>query len=217
MATKEKKEQVLLWTPCGMFSYPYFDKPDSGREYSDDQYKTDLFIPKALFKEQGKELQDAVLKVGREAFGKDFSLKSPKFRTPFKDTDTDDDVTNERQTDCIMIRSKAGKKGAVDKNKQPNFLGPKKNMLTADEIRLIKGGDWGRLYVAVYAYKGSKSVIPGVSLALRAVQFWKTDEGFGQGIGQLMETVTELEAEGLEDDVDTSNFDSSDDGAESVV
>lgn len=209
----DKKPQVILWTPVGMFSYPYFSKPDVGRQQSDGQYKTDLFIPKTVFKEHGKELQEAVLKVGRDTHGKDFSLKNPKFRIPFKDTDTDDEVTNERQKNCIFIRAKAGKKDS-DKNRPVTILGPRKvdgkfPILTEKEILAIKGGDWGRLNVAVFAYSGNKLIQPGVTFALRGVQFARADEGFGQGAGQLLETVTELENE--TDDIGETEVDSSDD------
>jgi len=202
MATKEKKPQVLIWTPLGQFSFPYFAEPDRGRQYSDGQFKTDLFTPKAIFKDKGKALQEAVLQVGRDHFGTDFKLTSAKYRIPLKDTDKDDDVAMEAQKNCIMMRAKAGKKDDP-KNRPPTVLGPRKvngvfPVLTKEEVGEIKGGDWGRLHVAVYPYDGNKQIVPGVSFSLRGVQFAKVGEGYGQGNAALYSTIEEIEEE-LED------------------
>src|SRR6187399_2948652 len=128
---KKKKEPVTMWIGPGRFSFPFFAEVDSGREFSDDAYKTDLFIPKEKFKEKGKLWQDKVLAVGKEAFGDKFKLKDSKYRIPFKDTDTDDKVENEAMKGCIMVRAKSKpRKGAGGKVKpamQPLFIGPRKD------------------------------------------------------------------------------------------
>lgn len=201
MATAKKPREVL-WTPAGRFSYPYLFSVDSGRQYSDDAYKTDLLIPKAIFKEKGRALQDAVLKVGREYFGPKFDLKSGKWRVPFKDTDTDDNVENEAMKDCILIRAKSGPRkmrdGKVKAAQRPLIIGPRKGedgkfpALSEAEIADIKGGDWGVLNITVYPYDQSGG---GVTFGLNAVQFWKVGDGFGQGRSKLVETAAELEAE----------------------
>lgn len=196
-----KKERTLVWTPVGRFSYPFFVTPDSGRQYSDDKYKSDLLIPKPVFKEHGKELQDAVLQVGRDHFGTKFDLKSGKWRIPFKDTDKDDTVV-EAFKNSILIRAKS--------KRRPQFVGPRKINdkfpdLTEAEIAAIAGGHWGTLYVSIFAYdqKGG-----GVTLGLNAVQYWKADEAFGQGRSRMLETISELEAEideATAEDVDSSD------------
>lgn len=204
MATKEKIERVQLWTPPGRFSFPFLASVDSGRQYSDDAYKTDLLIPKAIFKEFGKEIQDAVLKVGRDKFGKDFKLQGSNYHVPFKDTDKDEAIENEAMKGAILVRGKAGpNKQKKTPARQPVIFGPRKvegkfQMFTAAEIQNIKGGDWGKLEVAVFAYEGNKQIKPGVSFYLNAVQFWKEGDAFGQGRSRLMETAEELETE-LED------------------
>lgn len=201
MATAKKPREVL-WTPVGRFSYPYLFSVDSGRKYSDDAYKTDLLIPKSIFKEKGRALQDAVLKVGREHFGPKFDLKSGKWRTPFKDTDTDDRIENDSMKNCILIRASSKPRklrdGKVKPAQQPLLIGPRKGAdgkfppLSEAQVADIKGGDWGTLNVTIYPYDQSGG---GVTLALNAVQFWKADDGFGQGRSKLVETAEELEAE----------------------
>jgi hypothetical protein len=201
---KSKQEPVRLWTAAGRFSFPFFVSPDEGRTYSDGAYKTDLLIPKAVFKESGKALQEAVLKIGKEAFGPSYTLKSDKWRSPFRDTDSDDKIENEAMKGCILIRAKSGKrkdKPAI----QPVFIGPKKgssgkfDQLTKDEIAAIKGGDWGKMQITVFAYEQSGG---GVTFALNAIQFWKAGEAFGQGRTAVLESAEELEVE--LDDADTN-------------
>jgi hypothetical protein len=189
-AKTNKKPRITLWTPPLQFSYPYFVNPDQGRQYSDNKYKSDGLITKAIFKEKGKALQDAVLSVGKEYFGETFKLKNSKFKTPFKDTDTDDKIENEAMKNCIMIRAKS--------DKAPLFIGPRKGSdgkfvhLTPQQIANLKGGDWGLLNITVFPYDQQGG---GVTFGLNAVQFWKEGEGFGQGRSKLLETAEELEAE----------------------
>ena len=209
MAKKEeKKERISIWTPPGRFSYPFFAEPDNrGHEYSDGCYKCDFFIPKPIFKEKAAELQKLVLFVGQEEHGKAFTLKSDEYYVPFKDMDLEEEVKNEAFLNCIMIRPKAkpSKKDGGKPARQPLFVGPRKNesgkfdKLTQEEIAAIKGGDWGRCYVDIYAYttKPTKTnpLKGGVTFGLRMVQFWKEGDAFGQGVATLLNTVEELESE----------------------
>jgi hypothetical protein len=206
-----KKPRETLWTPAGRFSYPYLATPNTGGKYPDGAYKTDLLIPKPLFKEKGAALQAAVLKVGKEYFGDKFNFKGP-WRHPFKDTDEDDKTESDAMKNCILIRAKSGpqKDGTgriIKPARQPMFIGPRMNAekkfdpLTAEEIQNIKGGDWGLLNVTVYPYDQQGG---GVTFGLNAVQFWKVGEGFGQGRSKLLETAEELEAE-IEDAGEVGN------------
>lgn len=207
MATK--KNTVTLWTPPGRVSYPFFTGPDVGRQYSDNKYKGDLLIPKAIFKEKGKELQDAVLQVGRDKFGTKFKLVGSPYKTPFKDTDKDDNLAEPALRNAIMIRAKA--------TRQPMFIGPRKDgngvfpTLSSEKVAAIKGGDWVLFNVGVFAYEQQGG---GVTFGLNGVQFWKEGEGFGQGRSQLMKTAEELEEEELED---ASNDDVSSEEGDSIV
>lgn len=209
MAAAKTKKSVTLWTPPGRVSFPFFTGPDVGRQYSDDKYKGDLLVPKAIFKEKGKELQDAVLQVGRDKFGTKFKLLGSPYKTPFKDTDSTDSVAEPALRNAIMIRAKA--------KRQPMFIGPRKDSngvfpaLTSDEIAAIKGGDWVLFNVGVFTYEQQGG---GVSLGLNAVQYWKAGEGFGQGRSQLINTAEELEEEELEE---ASNGDVASDEEDSIV
>lgn len=185
-----KKPKMQIWTPPGRISFPFFVAPDTGRQYSDDKYKTDLLIEKATFKEKGSALQAAVLDIGKQHFGDKFTIKNSKWKIPFKDTDTDEKIVNDVMKNCILIRAKT--------TKQPVFMGPRKGAdgrfipLTEKQIAELKGGDWCCLNVTVFPYDQSGG---GIALALNAVQFWKTGEGFGQGKSTVIESAVELEAE----------------------
>jgi hypothetical protein len=213
-----KKPKVMVWTPPGMVSFPFFAAPDVGRQYSDNKYKADLLIPKAMFKEKGKPLQEAVLSVGKSYFGEKFKIKDGVWQTPFKDTDKNEKITHEKMKNCILIRAKAGFNKDKQQAYKPVFMGPRKNAqgqfpeLTQEEIMAIKGGDWCLFYVAVYPYDPTKDApAGGVTLGLNAVQFWKADEGFGQGKSVVFGTASELEVDKLDDVSETKVAESEDD------
>lgn len=198
--SKDRKPQTVSWTPPGILSYPFLASPKTGGKYPDGQYQTDLFIPKPIFAEKGKNLQALVLQVGKEMF-KDYSLKSTKYRVPFKDTDTDEDLELDVLKNCIMLRAKAGKKNDP-KNRPPLVIGPRKDSsgnfpkLDKDEITVIKGGDWAALQIAIYAYAGNKQIQGGVSFSLRVVQYWKSGDALGgQGFGEALESAEELDTD----------------------
>lgn len=183
--SKTLKEKVT--TPIGRISFPYLYEPDSGRsEYSDDKYKTDFLIDKGIWKVEGKPLVDAVLKVAAAFFGKP-GIKLTEFKNPFKDTDKIDKISDENQKGCILIKCKT--------TNPPLIINAQKREMTRDEIKNLKGGDYGRLVVTAFPYKQQGG---GVSLALNAFQFWKEGEAFGGGKQQFMDMVSEMEV-GLED------------------
>src|SRR5688572_10081860 len=91
---EDDKKAVMLWTPAGRLSYPNLAFPDDRPQYGDGNYSCQLLISKATFKEKGSALKEAVMQVGRDAFGSKFDIKpgSMRPRSPFKDTDKDDKV-----------------------------------------------------------------------------------------------------------------------------
>lgn len=191
MAQAPKQKAKLLWTPRGMLSFPYFVEPNRDPTYGQDKFMTDLLIPKAIFKETGKELLLAVLECGNKAFGTTHkTLKDAKWKSPFKDTDSIEKVADERMRGHYIVRAKS--------KQQPAFIGPmltaEKQIihLTAAEISALKGGDWGKLYVSIFSYPQQGG---GVSFGLNGFQFWKTGEGFGQAGRIPLSTVEELEVE----------------------
>lgn len=191
----EKIKSVTITTPMGRLSYPFLNEPDSGREFSDNKFKTDFLIPKDVWKAEGKELKDAVLFVGREFF-KDKTLELSDFKNPFKDTDklekysSSDEVKN-----CVLLRCKSVYK--------PIVVGPHKTNgqwadLPEEERKKIKGGDYCKLVVAIYPYGTGDG---GVTLGLNLVQFVKPGDSLGGGRAAALAQLEEIEIE--PDEIDT--------------
>lgn len=208
MAKKEKVFRLKLWTPKGMLGFSYLVKPDLGRQFSDNKLKADLFINKAIFKEKGKALEEAVREVGKKAFGNDFNLKGIKWRSPFKDTDKDEKMIYDNQKNCIFIRAKGfGGGNSGEPHAEIKVIGAKKTKdgmfpyLSLDQRNAIKGGDIAALNVTVNPYpeskdaKGNVVALPGVTFGLNMVQLIAVGEGFGQGNSQAMQTAEEYEDE----------------------
>lgn len=185
---KQKTEKVTVVSPVGRFSFPYLSAPDTGRTYSDDKYKTDLLIKKEDWKLSGKPLMDAVLKVARDFYGKP-KIQLKDFKNPFTDMDTVDDC-DPKLKGHIRIRAKS--------EFQPRMYGPDKERLEEEAVKTIKGGDYGRIVVAVYPYSQQGG---GVTLGLNAVQFARTGEALGQGDKAILEMLDEIEV--TEDDLES--------------
>ena len=180
-AAKSAATKVRVRTPVGRFSFPYLSKPDTGRTYSDNKFKVDLLIPKAVFAgEEGKALRAAVLKVGREYFGKP-AFKLTDFKNPFKDMDEAEDVPDQLRGH-IMIKAKSSFK--------PTVVSADTTEMGEEEIASIKGGDYGRLVVTVYPYSQQGG---GVTMGLNLVQFKQAGEAFGQGKKQILDMIDEME------------------------
>lgn len=204
MAKKEYEEPTKAWTPTGFFSYPHLAEPHLEGKFADKSYKVDLLVPKAEFKAKGKEIVDAVNTVGKAYFGDKFKIESDGlFYNPFKDMDEVED-TDERMAGHMRIRAKAKPSQKYPEARQPLIIGPRlengrPKLLTPEEIKEIKGGDFGKIRVVVYAYGDPEKIDKknpnkqGVALSLRVVQFWKTGEGFGGGAMRDLEGVEELE------------------------
>lgn len=179
MATDAKPKRAVLGTPLGRLSYPFLDKRDEGRQYSDNKFKTDLLIPKDVWKKEGKALTEAVLAVAKEHYGKAMKLKD--FKHPFKDMDLDPDCS-ENEKGHIMIRAKA--------INAPIVVGPDKKPLSPERVQALKGGDYAKLAVVPFPYSQQGG---GVSLGLNAVQFAREGEAFGQGRTASIEVFEEME------------------------
>lgn len=174
-----KKERVVLATPVGRLSFPMLTKKDEGRKYSDGKFKTDLLIPKDVWKKEGKPLMEAVLKVAAAHFGKAVKLKD--FKHPFKDCDENPKALAYMKGH-IMIRAKS--------SSAPLIVGPDRKPITGEALAALKGGDYARLSVSVYAYEQQGG---GVTLGLEAVQFRNAGEAFGQGKEASLSVLDEME------------------------
>lgn len=201
-AVKEKSDKVIVYSPLGRFSYPYFTAPDTGRANSDNKFKTELMIPKAVWAKEGQEMIAAVLSVAADYFKKpkiqlkdlvstiiEDGVESKKRRHPFTDMALEKD-TPDVWKDCVRLRAKS--------DFEPWFIGPKKGAdgkfprLTKEEIAELKGGDYGRLCCVVYSYSQQGG---GVTLGLQGVQFAHAGEAVSQGATKQIEGFSEIAVE----------------------
>lgn len=198
---KKVPNKIKVLTPPGTLSYPHLASPDEGKTNSDGKYKTDLLIKKADWKEKGKELRQAVLKVGRRHFG-DENLQLKDFANPFKDTDALENYSeNDRTKGCILLRAKT--------EYVPSVIGPDKEELSEEDIAKIKGGDTARLVVEVYPYDNDEG---GVTVGLNLVQFIQTGKALGQGNAAALALVDEIDPDDMDiDDPDTDDEDEDED------
>lgn len=186
-----KREYVNIITPVGLLSFPYLHKIDSGRAESSDKFSAEIYIPKAVWQKEGKDVYEKILKVGREYF-KNPKLKLTEFKNPILDMDT---VTGKEVLDyqkgCIRIRAKAGA------DQKPTIIGPQKidakfPVWTDEQVAAIKGGDFGRILGSVYAYPQQGG---GVAIGLNFFQFAKVGKAIGQGRSKQLEALDEIEVQ----------------------
>lgn len=195
----EKKIKVKVLTPIGRVSYPYLDKADEGREYSDGKYSVNILIPKEEWKEKGKEIMDAALSVARAYHDKP-NAKLADFRLPFRDLAKSEKCPENKKG---FIAIKARTKSA------PIVMGPDKKVFGPDEIKAkVVEGCYARMAITIAGYPQKPE---GVTAFLGLVQYVRPGESFGEGGGDLKEMVDVIEdmevvADVGEDDVSESHF-----------
>jgi hypothetical protein len=177
---KTKIDRVRIVTPTGRIVFPYLSEPDEGRQYSDGKYKVDILFSKDTWKEQGKELREAVLEVAKQYYGKK-TIKFSDFKHPFKDGDT---KQQDYYKNCYYITPKS--------QFEPAVVGADKTAFAKDRIRQIKGGDYARLVVTIYPYDQSGG---GVTLGLEILQFAHEGEALSGGRAAAMSMIDELDVE----------------------
>jgi len=199
---KDKAESLRVLSPKGRFSFPRIAEPNpSDSQFDKNKYTTDFLITRETWDTDpaAKAMRQAVLKVGR-AYFEDDTLTLKDFNNPFKDMDK---VEGKEVADSVKghvaVRAKS--------DTRPVFIGAKKNSaggwsdLPESRVYAIKGGDWGRILVSVYAYadKGSGA---GVSFGLENVQWIEAGESFGGSNRASLNMIDEAEVE-LEDPDDS--------------
>ncbi len=203
---KTKKEYPVVYTPIGIISYPYLWTPDVGRKESSGKFSAEIYVPKAVFASEGKDMVALVTKVARE-FHSDPKLKLADIQNPFKDMDTVKEALD-WQKGTFRIRAKAGRKdmqeGEYAKYRPVVIAGKKGSndkypVFSEEAILKIKGGDHVRFICSVYGYTQQGG---GVALGLNFVQFGKVGEAIGQGKMKAIENLSELEiAEDMPEDM----------------
>ncbi len=179
---KIKKESLRCVTPVGKLVFPYLAEPDSGRQYSDDKFKTDILFPKETWQEAGKELRQTVLKAAQAFYGK--PMKFAEFAHPFKDGDT---KPQDYYKGNYYITAKSQFLTTV--------VGADKKEFSLDRIKRIKGGDFARLVVSVYPYTQGEG---GITCGLEVVQFSHEGDALSGGRSVSLNMLDDLEVE-LED------------------
>lgn len=202
--TKVKNtNKIKVVTPPGTLSYPFLGTPDTGRQYSDNKFKSDFFISAEDWKNHpdAKKMRAAVLKVGRKFFNDD-SLELDDFKNPFKNFDK---AAKTRAASGNPFEAKVVQrlKGAIfispKSEFQPMIVGANKDdQLTEAEVKKIKGGDQARLVVIAYPYSTGDG---GVTLGLNLVQYIKSGEALGSGAAASLNMIDDIEIE--PDDLDT--------------
>ena len=154
-------------TPKARLSYPSLFAPDTGGQYSDDKYKATLLMDTGTVGEEIKNLQRAVLKVAKEAFGEETKLAD--IAHPFRKGNeklTDDDSVAPGYQDMIYI---------IPKSKyRPDVVdGSLKNAEETD----VYAGCFVRASVYPYSYVSGNN--KGVTFRLGNVQKVSDGEPFG--------------------------------------
>lgn len=183
VATKKagKGLTIKLVTGLGKFAYPHLVVPNSSGEFPSDKFEIKHLMPKASWKEAGANLREAIMAVARDKYGPDIAKTLKDFPNPLSDGDTKD---QDYYKGMVIITPKSSSK--------PRVLGPKKNILTDDEVKAIKGGDYGRLVVSIYGYTKGKG---GIGIGLEAVQFSHVGEAIGGGNAAAINLLDDLEVE----------------------
>lgn len=170
MADTKKEKAVKYLTPVGRLLYPHLAHPDSGKQYSDDKYKTSLIVSKEELNKSGifeaiKELAKAE-KVDINSINyqiQDLGSEEQRAKKLFASGD---------YKDFYLIQAKS---------KFPIRLvdGAGKNMATEDAEK-IKSGDLGRIGFTMKFYaSNSKAIGKGIAFYLTDAQFWKEGERIG--------------------------------------
>lgn len=140
-------------TDVGTAAYAWLNKPDTGGEYSDDKYKTDLIL------EKDAPCIEKITKLCKEAATEKWGKLPKKLAFPFKDGDEEAEKKDKPELKGkVIIRCKTKfKPDVVNVEREP-----------LEEGVFVSSGDQIRVSVACVPYKLKGDY--GVSLQLRAVQ-----------------------------------------------
>lgn len=203
MAKKETKEDkyVTVYSPVGICSYPNLHAPyrNPKKPTEPGKYGVDLYIPKEVFIKEGKDFVAGVLKIAKRYNPEWKTLDD--FKHPICDCDKEIKKSEIQEYQKGMIRVRAGS-NEEDKNGQklqpPIVIGPHKvddkfPIFDMEQIKAIKGGDYGRIICNPYGWTFmGKS---GVSLGLAFFQFAKPGKPIGQGRMKAIEKLDEISVE----------------------
>lgn len=191
MTQRKKTPMARMATAKGMAHFAYIDKPDSGREYSDDKFKVTISFDAAdPFVKQLEDKVDALL-------AEHFGTKIPRnIHHPVKDGD---DTSIDALQGRVFIRAKTVKKPMlVDAKNQP-----------VPEGITVFSGDIIRAGITLAVFDGAQK---GVTAYLDAVKIIEKRAG-GSGGGNVASMFGDDDGYVAPADVesDTAAFDDDDD------
>lgn len=107
-------------------------------------------------------------------------------------------VDMDEEEDCPEFAKGTYRIRTKNKLNVPTMIDRKKQNLTEDEVKAIKGGDIGKLHVAPFKYNWQGKV--GISLGLEVVMF--IDEGTPLGGGEVarIQAIDDMEVEDVDDE-----------------
>jgi len=205
---KKKNDSLTIVTPVGRVSFPHLLKARAGMDNGVAKYQLDLLFPKSAYKAGGEldkgfasvpqaggngpwrgakveltDMKEAVLETAKKFFHEN-TLTLSDFAHPFKDGDT---KTLDSFKGMYVITPKSGE------TYKPKVYNAAMEEMSDEQIAKIKGGDYARLVLRVYAYdtKGNS----GVTFGLQAVQFVKAGPSFGGGNEVVVKMLGEVDVE----------------------
>lgn len=175
--TKDKPERqprVVVVSPPGVAAYSYFHKPDTGKQYSDNKYKSKLVIDGDV---DMSGIEKTIRAFAAEVFKGDDKYDPEELKLPWSEGDPE----KEEFAGKIILTAKT--------KKQPMLVDSKRVKLPKS-VKVFSG-DVVRLVAQLYAYKKTEKVkegkklidvlLFGVSLQLMTAQLIEKRSGSGNG------------------------------------
>jgi len=215
---KETKEDkyVTIYSPIGLVSYPFLHAPYVNPKKPNDKAKfsVEIYVEKERFIKEAKEFVAGILKVAKR-YNPEWTTLAD-FKSPICDCDKEIKKADMKPYQKGMIRIRAG----TQVDYPPTIIGPQKidgefPVWTAEQIKTIKGGDYGRIIGNPYGWSVSGNT--GISIGMNFFQFARIGKAIGEGRMKAIESLDEIEVpvDSPDEMIDTDT-DSDDTKAEEV-
>jgi hypothetical protein len=167
-----RKQYPRLVTPEGRLMYLYLDRPDQGREFSDNKYKATIAWPKGA---DLSALRDALAKAARMEWGDDVDLAS--LQKPFRDGDEKGGQLAGQIYLCAKVN------GVDDQGRikgGPQVVDAEGARIAPDAVtETCYAGCYGRVSITFLPYRAG--TVRGVTAILGNVQKLRDGERLGGG------------------------------------
>lgn len=170
--TSTPKHYPRVITPEGRLMYLYLDKPDQGREFSDDKYKATIAWPKGA---DLSSLRQALIQAARIEWGDEVDLAC--VQKPFRDGD---DKGGQLTGQVYLCAKVAGIDPQGRRKPGPQVVDADGQRIATDDIaEVCYAGCYGRLSITFMPYKAGNT--RGVTAVLGNVQKLRDGERLGGG------------------------------------